>query len=230
MPVFNEGAALVNTLSSVREAVDGFSRVCVYVVDDGSKPALDPQSFPACTPRFGIVLARHMVNLGQGAALETARILALTDPRHDIFVTMDADGQHAASDLVRFRDALSDGHDVVFGNRFLAHSSVPFGRRLVLLAAREFERRLTGLELKDAHNGYRGFSRHALESISIHQNRMAHATEIKQSIARTADLKVSEIPVSIRYSSQTLAKGQSSLGALQILTDLFSDFLFRKRS
>ena len=55
---------------------------------------------------------------------------------------------------------------------------------------------------------------------------MAHATEIKQQVSREGTLVVVEVPVSVRYTRATLAKGQSSLGAITILSDLALDYLF----
>src|SRR5262249_19597782 len=149
----------------------------------------------------------------------------------DVYVTMDADGQHRIEDMLALVQAVRSGADVAFGNRFSGDSNVPAVRRAVLLVARVFERAITGLRLSDAHNGYRGFSRRAPLEVHIRQNRMAHATEIKQQISRatqSAHISVVEVPVSVRYTRRTLAKGQASLGAFSILRDLFYRYLFEE--
>jgi glycosyltransferase involved in cell wall biosynthesis len=198
----------------------------VFLVDDGSDPEIRPTDLPAPTATFRMVLARHAVNLGQGAALETARRLALREPTYAAYVTMDADGQHRVEDALKLARAIEDGADVAFGNRFLGDSNVPMVRRLLLGAARRFEDERTGLRLGDAHNGLRAFSRSALERVPIRQNRMAHATEIKQRVSRAGPLHVVEVPVSVRYTAQSLAKGQGSLGALTIVRDLMLQYFF----
>jgi hypothetical protein len=48
---------------------------------------------------------------------------------------------------------------------------------------------------------------------------MAHASEIV-SIIRREKLRFREFPVTIRYTEYSRAKGQSALGALNILVDL----------
>jgi hypothetical protein len=48
---------------------------------------------------------------------------------------------------------------------------------------------------------------------------MAHASEIVSQIAQSG-LKVGEGPVTIRYTDYSLAKGQRSMGAVNILLDL----------
>jgi hypothetical protein len=71
---------------------------------------------------------------------------------------------------------------------------------------------------------------------------MAHATEISLRVARAAQaprqdralrpstapppLVVVEMPVSVRYTDETLEKGQRSLGAVVILRDLLAHYLF----
>jgi glycosyltransferase involved in cell wall biosynthesis len=176
-----------------------------------------------------MVLLRHEINLGQGAALETARQLALQRGPFEAYVTMDSDGQHRPEDLQALVAAIQGGADVAFGNRFLGESNVPRTRKAVLQLATVFERIVTGLALKDAHNGFRAFNEKAIRLCVITQGRMAHATEIKQRIAagkRQGGITIAEVPVSIRYSQATLGKGQSSLGAFSILKDLVYRYLF----
>jgi hypothetical protein len=127
-------------------------------------------------------------------------------------------------------DAIRSGAAVAFGNRFAGESVVPAGRRALLFAARMFELALTRLWLADAHNGFRAFGRRALLLVPITQDRMAHATEIRQRVARRRrELRIVEVPVTVRYSRAVLAKGQSSLGAVHILRDLAFRFLFGSR-
>ena len=230
MPTYNEGQRLISTLDALRAKGTDFEGLLVLLVDDGSQPAVCLDQLPSATQDFRIILARHTVNLGQGAALETARQLALRHLDCVAFVTMDSDGQHGAKGALAVARAVEAGADVAFGNRFLAGSVVPIGRRALLRAARLFERTLTGLRLSDAHNGLRGFSRRALESIRIRQNRMAHATEITHSVSKEQSWSVVEVPVVVGYTRESLAKGQPTSGALRIVNDLLLRYLFGDRA
>jgi glycosyltransferase involved in cell wall biosynthesis len=224
MPAYEERRELSPTLASLARAASGRWRVTVFVVDDGSEPALEVSAETSAV--FDVIVARHPINLGQGAALETARQLALAVGGFAAYVTMDSDGQHGADDALRLADRVVAGADVVFGDRFHGDSNVPLLRGLVLRLARVFERAVTGLDLADAHNGLRAFSARAIERIVIRQNGMAHATEIKQLVRRASPLVIAELPVSVRYTKESLAKGQPTLGAFRILRDLFMDYLF----
>jgi glycosyltransferase involved in cell wall biosynthesis len=226
MPVHDDAARLGATLEALRARGAETGGVVVFLVDDGSEPPVVREDLPPPSDAFQIVLARHAVNLGQGAALETARQLALQTEGFTAYVTMDADGQHGVGDAIALARTIARGADVAFGDRFGGASNVPSSRRAILLAARLFEWALTGLRLADAHNGLRAFSSRAMERIPIRQNRMAHATEITQRVSREASLVVVEVPVSVRYTRETLHKGQPALGAIFIVRDLFLQYLF----
>lgn len=237
MPAFNEEHRLARTLAELGAAASRAS-VTVFLVDDGSAPAIDEASV-AGAEGVRVVFARHAVNLGQGAALETARRLALEErwqPMEgpfEAFVTMDSDGQHRGCDVLALADAISAGADIALGDRFAGGSDVPASRRVLLALARAFERATTGIRLSDAHNGLRAFGPRAIERMRIRQNRMAHATELTRSISRASKtrgerepLRVVEVPVSVRYSDEVRAKGQRASGAVAIVVDLFHGFLF----
>ena len=80
--------------------------------------------------------------------------------------------------------------------------------------------------MTDAHNGLRGLSRRAASQLDIRQNRMAHASEILVFVARSG-LSWLEVPVTIHYSSYSLAKGQKMKDSLAVLLDLFAGSLQR---
>ncbi len=238
MPAFNEDGRLARTLEELR-ACAAEATLTVFLVDDGSVPTIDEVAIGVAAQGLRVVMARHAVNLGQGAALETARRLAL-EPRwapaegpFEAFVTMDSDGQHRASDVLALASAVAGGADVALGDRFAGGSEVPTSRRVLLAFARVFERATTGLRLSDVHNGLRAFGPRAMTQMRIRQNRMAHATEISRRISRASAarakddaLRVVEVPVSVRYTDESLAKGQRASGAIAILVDLFQGFLF----
>ncbi len=238
MPAFNEDGRLARTLDELR-ACAAQATLTVFLVDDGSVPTIDEVAIGVAAQGLRVVMARHAVNLGQGAALETARRLAL-EPRwapaegpFEAFVTMDSDGQHRASDVLALASAVAGGADVALGDRFAGGSEVPTSRRVLLAFARVFERATTGLRLSDVHNGLRAFGPRAMTQMRIRQNRMAHATEISRRISRASAarakddaLRVVEVPVSVRYTDESLAKGQRASGAIAILVDLFQGFLF----
>ncbi len=229
MPTYNEGGRLVATLEALRERGAEFGGLVVLLVDDGSGLPVGIQQLPGATRDFRVRLARHALNLGQGAALETARRMALEHPGCTAYVTMDSDGQHSVDGALAMAQAVASGADVAFGSRFLSGSVIPPRRRALLRAARLFEWSLSGLRLSDAHNGLRGFSRRALERLRIRQNGMAHATEITLSASNKRGWSIVEVPVLVKYSQESLNKGQPTSSALGIVNDLLLQYLFGDR-
>lgn len=211
IPVYNEGPVVAEVL---REALKVFPTI--IAVDDGSRD--DSAAQVATTDA---ILVRHPINLGQGAALQTGFEAALRMPHIQYVVTFDSDGQHdvtEASDMVaRLR---ADEADVVLGSRFLDGRTKPKPlKRIVLWGAVKLTNAQTKTKLTDAHNGLRALNRKAFGRIRLRQNGMAHASEIIDQLS-SSDLRFVEHPVHIRYTDYSMAKGQSVLNAVNILTDL----------
>ena len=207
VPLYNEASVIGGVLRELRRRFEN-----VVVVDDGSSDA----SYEAARPEATWIL-RHLVNRGQGAAIQTGTSFALARGAERI-AHFDADGQHDVRDLQRMVERVSSGAcDIAIGNRFAdGASNVPTGRRLLLRGAILFHRIASGVELSDVHNGLRVFSRDAAERIEITADRMAHASELVDLIAQSG-LRVEEVPVRIRYSEYSLAKGQRWSGGFRVL-------------
>jgi glycosyltransferase involved in cell wall biosynthesis len=175
----------------------------------------------------GAIVLKHPVNLGQGAALQTGIEFVLSSGA-EFIVTFDADGQHQAADITKLLDALREQDaDFALGSRFLGSTDdLPLTRMLLLRVATWFTRAMTGLRITDAHNGLRAMTRRGASTIHLHQNGMAHASEILQQIAASG-LRYVEVPVLIRYSRYSLSKGQKISNLITILVDLFARRLHR---
>jgi glycosyltransferase involved in cell wall biosynthesis len=210
VPAYNEGPAIAEVLDNTLRYVDR-----VVLVDDAST-----DDTAASARRPGVDLLSHPVNLGQGAALQTGITHALAIGATHI-VTLDADGQHDPSQIQRMLDAMQEaGVEAALGSRFKGETiGMPALRRAVLKLAVVFTRLTTGLRVTDSHNGFRVLSAAAARRLRIRQNRMAHASEILEEIARKRIAFV-EVPVTIRYTDYSRAKGQSSLNSFNIVLDL----------
>ena len=214
---YNEAGVIARVIADVRRR--GYP---VVVVDDGSV-----DSTAEVAEQAGAAVISHPVNLGQGAALQTGIEFALARGA-DFVVTFDADGQHRADDIAGLLKALTDNDaDFALGSRFLGASiDLPASRRVLLKAATVFTRLTTGMRVTDTHNGLRAMTRRGARHISLRQNRMAHASELLEQIARSG-LRYVEVPVTIEYSAYSLAKGQKLSDSLAILVDLSAQRLHR---
>lgn len=217
VPAFNEAEKVGEVVSCVQAR--GYS---VVVIDDGSG---DHTADVALTA--GAHVLRHLVNRGQGAALQTGLEYALRSGAKAI-VTFDSDGQHGLDDAEQMLDVLGTSDvDIVLGSRFKGRAlHMSRVRRVVLSAAVIFTRLTTGLALSDTHNGLRVISRQAAAKINLRQDRMAHASELLSIIA-SEKMKYIEHPVTITYTEYSMRKGQRLSNAVRIIEDLFMEVLAR---
>jgi len=215
VPAFNEastiGDVVRNTLRSVERVV---------VIDDASTDGTATVALSA-----GAEVVRHPINLGQGAAIQTGITHSLAEGARYI-VTLDADGQHEPDQINLMMESMAAAHaDVALGSRFKGEAiNIGRLRRVVLKLAVLFTRLTTGLDVSDSHNGFRMFSAAAARQLQIRQNRMAHASEILEEISRKR-VSFVEVPVTVRYTDYSHAKGQSNLDSVNILLDLIMSWL-----
>lgn len=211
IPMYNEGQRVGEVIRGVREFYPN-----VVAIDDGSRDDSATQSLAA-----GAAVLTHVVNRGQGAALQTGIEYALKQGAEYI-VTFDSDGQHMVSDIAALIEPIRNGRwEISLGSRFLGKvENITATRRMLLQAGVLFTRVVSQVNITDTHNGLRAFSRKAAQRIQITLDRMAHASEIIDQI-RDTRLPYGEVPVHIRYTDYSRAKGQSSLGAIKILFHYF---------
>src|SRR5258708_27964762 len=100
IPAYQPSPALIDLVTRVKEsdAERVFDRV--VVVNDGSDRSFG-QIFAELGRMPGVYVVEHAANLGKGAALKTGFNHILTEwPETCGVVTADADGQHAAEDIL----------------------------------------------------------------------------------------------------------------------------------
>lgn len=160
VPAYHPSSGLPEIVSTVirdpSECIDA-----AVVVDDGSGPDYC-ETFRQLASLPGVTVLRHAVNLGVGAALKTGFNYILVNwPAARGIVTADADGQHAAVDIVRVAQKLSDEPDhMVLGVRNFG-PDVPFRSRFGNILTRIIFGLFTGRRVADTQTGLRGWPRSA---------------------------------------------------------------------
>ncbi|MFH1712195.1 MAG: glycosyltransferase family 2 protein [Patescibacteria group bacterium] len=217
IPAYNEEKRIAASVKDAAKFVDA-----VVVVDDCSKDQTQEIAWQA-----GAYVLPHVINRGQGAALQTGTDFALQKLDADIVIHFDADGQMCGEDIPNMIKPIEEGKaDIVLGSRFLGKkSNMPFSRRITIKFALLFTIIISGIRVTDTHNGFRALSREAASKIKIKMNRMAHASEILDLI-QAKKLRYTECPVKIRYTEDTLDKGQSFASGFAILKDYFKGKFF----
>jgi len=221
IPVYNESLTeFQRLLKNILNYVDK-----IIIVDDGSEEYHYDQ-----LRSEKIIILRHLINRGQGAALRTGTQAALI-LKADIIIHLDADGQHSTEDIPSLIKPLQNENDLdfVLGSRFLSikAQNMPWTRRLLLKVGRYFNILALGISKKitDPQSGMRALTKKGAMSLNFKQDRMAHASEILRLITQSG-LKWKEVPITVFYSTETLQKGQKNTDALKIVWQfLISKFL-----
>jgi glycosyltransferase involved in cell wall biosynthesis len=142
LPAKNEAPGLERLLPELRER---FPAAEIVVVNDGSTD----NTVEVCTSN-DVTLVTHKYSRGNGAAVKAGARAA----SGEIFLFMDADGQHKPEDISRLLEAIEDGHDMAIGARS-SESQASFGRSIANAFYNRFASRLTGQKIVDLTSGFR---------------------------------------------------------------------------
>ncbi len=212
IPAYNEEKSIRQVIQTLKE--HNYNNI--IVIDDGSKDKTEE-----IAKQENITVLKHIINRGQGAALQTGMTYALREGA-DIIVHFDADGQHDAKQIQNLtKPILNNETEISLGSRFLSKQNIPKKRKIVLQGAKIIIRLMYGIKLTDVHNGFRALSKEAASKINLRGDGMEHASEILEQIKKK-NIKYKEIPVTIKYTKETLEKGQKNSNAIKILAKMIS--------
>ncbi|MDD2270563.1 MAG: glycosyltransferase family 2 protein [Candidatus Dojkabacteria bacterium] len=207
IPLYNDEKMIVKVIKNLNS--NGYNNI--VVVDDGSKD----NGYDAVKNNTNAIVTQHVINRGQGAALQTAMEIAIERGAKYI-VHFDSDGQHDVKDVDGMLKTLVEGkYDIVLGSRFLQENDIPFSKKIVLKLGIVFTYILSGIWLTDVHNGLRVMTVDTAKKLDLNHDRMEHASEILDKV-KVLDLKYTEVPVTIHYTEYSMSKGQNISNSLNI--------------
>lgn len=216
IPMYNDEKMILNVIKNLNKA--GYKNI--VVVDDGSKD----NGYEVVKKNTDAIITRHIINRGQGAALQTGMEIAL-DRGAKYIVHFDSDGQHDVKDLDHMLETLIKGkYDIVLGSRFIQENDIPLKKRIVLRLGILFTFILSQIWLTDVHNGLRAMTAETARKLDLQHDRMEHASEILDKV-KSLNLKYKEVPVTIHYTEYSQAKGQSISNGINIAMKLISSKL-----
>ena len=205
MPVHNEARTLRTIVRRVLDApVEG--QIELVAIDDGSSDRSAEILQELARGDDRIVVVRHLVNRGKGAAIRTG----IATMSGDIAVVQDSDLEYDPAEFPRLlKPILDDRADAVFGSRFAAsperrvllywHS---LGNRLLTW----FANVLNDLNLTDMETCYKAVRADLLKDLRLRSERFGIEPEMTTRLAQSG-ARIYEVPIS--YHGRTYAEGKS---------------------
>ena len=205
IPAYNEEKNVVKVIKGVRKHTEN-----IVVVDDGSKD--DTYNV---AKKSGVIVLKHIINLGKGAALKTGCDYILERKKAHKILFIDSDGQHDPKEIPRFIDELNRT-DIIFGTRKF-DENMPLIFKLGNTIINVATRLLYNINLKDSLCGYRAFRAGIYKKIRWDASGYSVESEIIAKVGKN-NLKYKEIPIDTIYSDKY--KGTTILDGIKIVIDL----------
>ena len=187
VPTYNNGGTLTTVVNDIRNYIKD-----IIIVNDGSTN----NTLETLHSLEDITIVTHNVNKGKGAALVSgfrkAKTLGYTHA-----LTIDADGQHFASDIPRFLDDY-ENKGLIIGYRNLTEENMP-GQNTFANKFSDFWFKLqTLIDLPDTQSGFRLYPLNSLCGLTFITSRYESELELLV-FAAWSGCKISTIPICVYY-------------------------------
>ena len=202
-PMANESETAQKFVMETLSECAALGSVQFFAVIDQASQDATPQILEelACTePRLNVIWAPENTCIAE-AYIKGYKEALLSGA--DWILEIDAGFSHQPSDIPQFFQPMLDGHDCVFGSRFMTggqiiHSS--WRRRIVSWGGSKLTNVLLGSRLTDMTSGFEMFTAAALKQAvekGIHSRAHYFQTEMK---LHCRNMKIVEVPIHYRFA------------------------------
>lgn len=215
IPAYNEGTVIESVVKDILLKLKKTNyEYTVVVVNDGSKDNTSKQARLG-----GATVIDHILNTGAGGATATGLSYA-NQNNFDFAVTMDADGQHLASDVIKgISVAKNSNVDLLIGSRLIDTAGMSKVKVLGNKGLSVITKILFGVDVTDSQSGLRVYSKKALESLRWKTSGYEFCSEMLWR-AKQLKLEIKEYPIKAIYTEYSKAKGQNNWNAINIVKSL----------
>ena len=216
IPAKDEANSIAIVINKIKK--EGFEHI--IVVNDGSE-----DNTARIAEAQGAHVLSHVVNLGPGAATQTGLDYAVKCGAK-VMVTIDADNQHYPADIWKLVNKMEEEEvQVVIGSRFLNQSSsIPWHRLLFNKIGNLVTALFTGLLVTDSQSGLKAMHVDFVKHIDLKLNGFEFCTEIINHINKQKASYL-EIPIQVRYTEESMAKGQNFGNGVKMIGTFVRHFL-----
>jgi len=210
IPAYNEEERIGQVIRGVKKYTGN-----IIVIDDGSKDKTSQIALENGAKK----VYRHLINRGLGGAFGTGLKAAILE-KADIFVTLDADGQHNPDEIPQLLKPIVEGKaDIVIGSRFLKSQPIPLFRRVGNYFFNLITFFFFGIWSTDSQSGMRAFNKKVAENLETLTTGMEVSSEIIKEI-KFNRFKLKEVPIKVIYTPYSLSKGQGLIPGIKTLIKL----------
>ena len=215
IPAYNEEDRIGLVISELKQL--GFNNIVVINDSSTDNTSEVSQSYA------NTIVINHLINLGPGGATQTGIEYSLNNGAEYI-ATIDADYQHDPKDILKlFYKIQHEELDIVVGSRFMKKNAIPKTRIFYNKVGNVINFMLTGKMMSDSQSGLKIFRSSLAKQLSLKTNGFEFCIELIRN-ANSVKAKIKEVPISVRYSEETMSKGQSLVSGFSMLGRLFTPF------
>ena len=212
LPTFNE----VQNLEKVLAGVRGLGHD-VLIVDDASPDGTGELADRLAAADDRVHVLHRPRKLGLGSAYKDAFRIGLAEGA-ELFVEMDADGSHLATDLDGIVAAARLSGGLAIGSRYIRGGAIvgwPFHRHVLSWAANVYCRLLLWLPTHDCTSGFRCYTRDLVTHIGLDEVvSQGYSFQIEM-VHRARRLRHSVVEVPIRFEDRVAGASKVSQGEVR---------------
>ncbi|UCG92283.1 MAG: glycosyltransferase family 2 protein [candidate division WOR-3 bacterium] len=191
IPAYN---AEMTITSVIRELIDyGFRRDNIIVINDGSRDKTYEVIKSA-----GVCVVNHTKNMGKGASLKDGFDAARQKKLQKV-ITLDADGQHRATEIENFLSC-QDDYDMIIGTRIIG-GDMPFVRRMVNRTTSLIVSLFSEKYIPDSQSGFRYIDLQIFDRVRLQTNRYQTESEMVFKAARY-HYEIGFVPITTLYNNE----------------------------